>query len=63
MNAKNKFKELYQIAKTDPNIIGFFFSGSRGKGLQTEFSDYDLYFIVKNSCVHNYKAKYPKKMY
>ncbi|MHA2281581.1 MAG: nucleotidyltransferase domain-containing protein [Promethearchaeota archaeon] len=57
------YEKIYEEAKKDPNIIGFFLGGSRGKGFQTEYSDYDTYIIVKDSIVKEYKKRYPKQKY
>ena len=62
-SAKKIFTGIYEEAKSDPNIIGFFLGGSRGKGLQTEYSDYDTYIIVKDSVVNGYNERYPKQKY
>jgi len=53
------YESLYDEAENDPNIIGFFLGGSRGKGLQTKDSDYDIYIIVKDNVIEEYKEKYP----
>ncbi|NHI94852.1 MAG: hypothetical protein EAX96_20350 [Candidatus Lokiarchaeota archaeon] len=63
MNAENRFNDLYEIAKKDPNILGFFLSGSRSKGFQNKFSDYDVYFIVEDNSIYDYQKKYPKHLY
>ena len=57
------FKKIFEEAKVDPNIIGFFLCGSRGKGFQTKYSDYDTYIIVKDKVVKNYKERYPFRKY
>ena len=57
------YDKIYETAKKDPNIIGFFLGGSRGKGLHTEYSDYDTYIIVKDKLVKEYKERYPKQKY
>ncbi|MHA2182999.1 MAG: nucleotidyltransferase domain-containing protein [Promethearchaeota archaeon] len=57
------YEKIHNEAKDDPNIIGFFLGGSRGKGFQTEYSDYDIYIIVKDSVVKEYKVKYPFHKY
>jgi hypothetical protein len=57
------FKKIYEEAKKDPNIIGFFLGGSRGKGFQTKYSDYDTYIIVEDNVVKEYKEKYPFRKY
>jgi len=63
MSSANKdilaiFDELLQAAKTDGNIVGFFLTGSRGKGNEYDFSDYDIYVIVKEGAVRDYKNKF-----
>jgi hypothetical protein len=57
------YEKIYNEAKEDPNIIGFFLGGSRGKGFQTKFSDYDTYIIVKDSVINQYKERYPFRKY
>ncbi len=57
---KETFKEFVEEAKNDPNIIGFFLSGSRGKNRETKFSDYDIEVIVKDKVAKSYKNKYEK---
>lgn len=53
-----QFAQLLEEAKTNPNIIGFFLGGSRGKGFQNEQSDYDPRMIVKNEVAKTYHEKY-----
>ena len=55
------FNEFVEEARKDPNIIGFFLSGSRGKGLATKYSDYDIKVVVKDEVAKLYKKKYQKK--
>ena len=57
------YDKIYDEAKKDPNIIGFFLGGSRGRGFQTKYSDYDTYIIVKDKAVKEYKERYPKQKY
>jgi len=57
---KQKFKNLLDEANADSNIVGFFLGGSRGKGTDNEFSDYDVYVIVKNGKAEFYKSRYAK---
>ncbi|MHA1914624.1 MAG: nucleotidyltransferase domain-containing protein [Promethearchaeota archaeon] len=57
------YEKLLGEAKRDPNIIGFFLGGSRGKGFQTKYSDYDTYIIVKDSVINQYKERYPFRKY
>ncbi len=55
-----KFESLLSEARTDSSIVGFFLGGSRGKGKDNEFSDYDVYVIVKNGKAEFYKSRYDK---
>ena len=48
---KAQFNKILQEFKKDPDVIGAFLSGSRGKGFEHQDSDYDLYVIVKDSRV------------
>jgi hypothetical protein len=55
-----QFADLLKEAKTNPDIIGFFLGGSRGKGFQNSHSDYDIRMIVKNKVAKTYQKKYEK---
>jgi hypothetical protein len=52
------YAELRALAKRDPNVVGLFLGGSRGKGLVTERSDYDVYMIVSRK-VGEYRRRFP----
>lgn len=58
MRAEQKFEHVVKLAKRDPDVVGLFLGGSRGKGLQTKYSDYDVYIIVKDSKFKECKQKY-----
>ena len=58
---RERFNEFVEEARNDPNIIGFFLSGSRGKNRETKYSDYDIGVIVKEKVVKIYKKEYQKK--
>lgn len=58
---KETFEELLREAQTDDNIIGFFLGGSRGKGYEHEYSDYDIYVVVKDEAAKEYEKKYEKR--
>ena len=51
-NNEEKFKEFVGEARKDPNVIGFFLSGSRGKGLATKYADYDIEVVVKDKLLN-----------
>ena len=55
-----QFAELLKEAKTNPDIIGFFLGGSRGKGFENSHSDYDTRMIVKDKVAKTYQRKYEK---
>ena len=48
------FADICEMAESHPDVIGCFLGGSRGKGLVTEHSDYDVYIIVKDGLVKSY---------
>jgi hypothetical protein len=58
VSADEAYAELRALAKRDPNVIGLFLGGSRGKGIVTEHSDYDVYLIVRKN-VGEYRRKFP----
>ncbi len=57
------FADLLAEAKVDPNIVGFWLGGSRGKGLATQYSDWDVEFIIKDELLEEYKQKFPRYKY
>ncbi|MFQ6123290.1 MAG: nucleotidyltransferase domain-containing protein [Candidatus Heimdallarchaeota archaeon] len=56
--AERIFNQILKEAQSDPNILGLFLSGSRGKGLTSKYSDYDVIMIVKDGKSESYKNKY-----
>lgn len=60
---RQQFNQIIKDLKKDPNVIGAFLSGSRGKGFEHEYSDYDLYVIVKDGNASISKKKYPRYAY
>jgi transcriptional/translational regulatory protein YebC/TACO1 len=53
-----QFRKLIEVAHRDPNIIGFFLTGSRGKGMVTKHSDYDAYMVVRDAATAAYRRRY-----
>ena len=49
---------MFEEAKKDSNIIGFYLSGSRGKEKETKYSDYDVEIVVKDNIKDEYVKKY-----
>jgi predicted nucleotidyltransferase len=58
LSAEDAYRELRALARADPNVIGLFLGGSRGKGLATPASDFDVYIIVDKR-VGEYRRKFP----
>ncbi len=55
------FQRLQEEARSDPGVVGFFLGGSRGKGLATEHSDYDIYVVVEEARLQSYLEALRKK--
>ena len=60
MDTEKKFNQILEDSRNDDNIIAFWLDGSRGKGMITEYSDYDCTMIVKDEVLVEYKSKYEK---
>ncbi|MFQ5951685.1 MAG: nucleotidyltransferase domain-containing protein, partial [Candidatus Geothermarchaeales archaeon] len=45
------FVRLQEEVLKNSDVLGFFLGGSRGKGLVTMHSDYDIYVVVKDGLV------------
>jgi hypothetical protein len=52
------FYPLLNEARDDPNILAFWLDGSRGKGLETDCSDYDCTMIVEENVLCQYECRY-----
>ncbi|MFQ5986300.1 MAG: nucleotidyltransferase domain-containing protein [Thermoplasmata archaeon] len=50
-NPEKIFARLQEEVREHPDVLGFFLGGSRGKGLVTRHSDYDIYIVVKDGLV------------
>jgi predicted nucleotidyltransferase len=58
MSADEAYRELRALARADPNVLALFLGGSRGKGVATRESDYDVYLIVGKK-VNEYRRRFP----
>ncbi len=56
------FEDLLSEAEKDPHVIGFFLGGSRGKGYENEFSDYDVKLIVSDDAIEEYQKKFDEEL-
>ncbi len=59
-SARERFEFISTAAREDPNIVGFVVTGSRGKGLITKESDYDIFVVVDDAKAVEYQFKYRK---
>lgn len=55
---QSDFDELLLSATKNDDILGFFLGGSRGKGFEDEYSDWDLRYVVRNGT----KQKFSKNL-
>lgn len=53
-----EFKQTLERAKNDDRIIGLILTGGRGKGMFTEYSDYDIALITTNESILNVREEY-----
>lgn len=58
--AKEAYESFVEKAKNDNRILGVILSGGRGKGIQTEYSDYDVILISNDEDLESVKNDYPK---
>jgi len=58
--AEQRYNELLEKAKNDDRIIGFILTGSRGKNMVTEYSDYDIALIATDEGFGNADKEYKK---
>jgi predicted nucleotidyltransferase len=58
VTADEAYAELRALAERDPNVLGLFLGGSRGKGLATARSDYDVYVVVREN-EEEYRQRFP----
>jgi hypothetical protein len=52
------FEQLVQAAQDDPDVLGLVLVSSRGKGMATPFSDYDVFLVVRNDVVERAQQRY-----
>lgn len=58
MSAAEVFAVLVEEATNDPYVIGLFLTGSRGKGFENDYSDYDVAIILHDSVPDGVKQNY-----
>jgi hypothetical protein len=58
IDPERAFASLLNEARDDPDILAFWLDGSRGKGLATDYSDYDCTIIVEENVSSQYTSRY-----
>jgi len=53
-----QFQAIVKQVEFDPSVIGLFLSGSRGKELQKEYSDFDFVIILKDTVSQEIRNEY-----
>lgn len=61
--ARQTYEKILREAREDERVIGFVLGGGRGKGFSTEYSDYDISFIVSDADRDEYVETYQKRYY
>jgi hypothetical protein len=56
------FQLLLKDAREDPRIVGLVLTGSRGKGLGNESSDFDVLLIVRPEALETYRAPFSERV-
>lgn len=59
-SVEEQFQSIVMQVESDPNAIGLILGGSRGKGLQKEYSDYDFIIVLKDTVSQEIKNDYEK---
>lgn len=54
----DEYRRVRERVDRDPNVVGFFLGGSRGKHAETEHSDYDCYVVVRDDVADAYAREF-----
>src|SRR4051794_20709120 len=57
---EQQFQRILDDARADPYVLGMCLGGSRGKGFENEFSDYDICIIMADSTPEPMRARYQR---
>src|SRR5215212_2701745 len=55
-----QFQHILDTARADPYVLGMCLGGSRGKGFEDEFSDYDICIIVADDTPRAIRERYQR---
>ena len=53
-----QFQAIFDAARAEPYVLGLFLGGSRGKGFENEFSDYDICLILQDATPEPVRERY-----
>jgi hypothetical protein len=57
-DAAAQFQRILEQTGVDPHVLGLFLGGSRGKGFESESSDYDICIIVTDETPEQVREQY-----
>jgi hypothetical protein len=57
-DAVEQFQQILQHAQADPQVVGMLLGGSRGKGFESESSDYDICVVVADGTPTHVREHY-----
>ena len=58
---RSGYLKILHEAEKDDRVVGLILGGSRGKGCATQHSDYDIYIIVRDGTIEDFREKYAIK--
>jgi len=61
--AEKSFLSIRDTARINDDILGFVVTGSRGKGFESIYSDFDFAIFVQNNVLEKYKSLYSETPY
>lgn len=56
------FEKLLDETRADKDVVGLILVGSRGKGFENEYSDYDVVMVGKDGRINTVRRKYNKNL-
>jgi len=59
--AESFYEQIINDSRDDPNVLGLFLGGSRGTGITSKYSDYDVVIVVADGQEDTYKEKHPRR--
>jgi len=56
--ARDTYEEIRETTARSEDVLGFVLGGSRGRGFETEHSDFDCALIVKDEALEEFQARF-----